>query len=213
MNKLLFLSFLTIISVQVMASESDFWVWFTNNQKTIESYEYGDEKLLDDILLELHKYNENLYFEFSTHDEINEFIVSAAGDNELFDSVFKLVASAPSLDNWEFIALKPAMGFEFVTTYEGVDYDPETIWFLPLVSNSNPKKLGLRVGIAGYNSEIHKNSENAIWILLDAGLGELKTAQEIHHVETVELPDNHEEKGYIEMKEIDAYLNWRNKNT
>lgn len=196
-----------------MASENDFWEWFSHNQQAIESYESGNETLLDDILIALHKYNDALYFEFSTQNEVNEFIISAGGDSEQFDSVFTLVGAAPKLKNWAFIALKPAMGFDFISTYEGVDYDPDKIWFLPLVSHSSPDKLGLRVGIPHYNSETHEHSVSAIWIVLDAGLGEFKSSQKIDYIETVELPSNPEELGYIEFNEIGDYLDWLEKKT
>ena len=196
-----------------MAGDNKFWVWFSENHEAIESYKSGDEKLLDEITEELHKYNENLYFEFSTHDEINEFIITAEGDSEHFDSVFTLIDSAPNIKGWKFIALKPAMGFEFITSYEGVDYNSDDLWFLPLSGKSNPKVLGLRVGIPNYDKKIHENSVSAIWILLDSGLGELKTTQEVHHVETTALPKNPEESGYIKVKEMEDYLEWRKKNT
>lgn len=134
-----------MVSVQAMASEKDFWSWFSKNQLDIEKYESGDEKLLDEIMLELHKYNKNLYFEFSTHEKINEFIITAEGEIQQFDSAFNLVNSAPKFENWKIMALKPAMGFDFITTYEGIDYNPDDLWFLPLSSNANPNILGLRV--------------------------------------------------------------------
>ncbi len=213
MTNLLTFLLLTLISVQLMADENEFWSWFSKHQLDIEKYESGDEKLLDEIMSELHKYNENLYFEFSTHEKLNEFIITAEGETQQFESVFNLVNSAPKFENWKIIALKPAMGFDFITNYEGVDYNPEDLWFLPLSSDSNPNMLGLRIGIPNYDKDTHKHSVAASWIIFDAGLGEYQTTQDIHHIETVALPKDPESDDYIKVKEIENYLTWRKKNT
>ncbi len=210
------LSILLIISISVgnvMAIENSFWSWFSSNVKTIESFSSGDEGMLNEILRNLHSYDENLYFEISTHEEVKELVITAEGDAAHFESVRRLISEAPDINNWIFVAFKPPMGFDFVSEYEGVTYDPSKLWFLPLVSESNPSLLGLRVGIPNYDEQFHEHSVPAILILLDTGLGELKAAEEINHVETGALPKNPASEGYIEFDEIGKYIDWRKNNT
>lgn len=211
MRKILATLILLVSTGQVMGEQLNFWSWFSSNIKTLESFQPGNDTILDAILENLHKYNSKLYFEISTNEEVNELVITAEGDSSQFDSVRKLVAGAPALKNWKITAFKPPMGFGFTNRYEGVDYDPGKLWFLPLVSEDDPKLLGLRVGIFDYDPKVHEHATQAIWILLDTGLGELRAAEEVHHVEAVLLPKSPENEGYIELNEINEYIDWRKK--
>ncbi len=55
----------------------------------------------------------------------------------------------PIYEGWAFIALKPPQGFQFTTTYEGTQFDPREMWFLPLESKSHPCDLGVRIAVPG----------------------------------------------------------------
>ena len=134
-----------------MSSEENFWKWFEKNRSRIEAYKPDDENTLDEILENLHKYNNSLAFEFSINREPNEFVITSEGDPEHFDSVIKLVSSAPDIEGWKIIAFKPALGFDLIADYEGVEYNPKEIWFLPLISQKLPKAIGLRIGIPNYD--------------------------------------------------------------
>ena len=76
------------------------------------------------------------------------------------------------LPDWQFIALKPAMGFDFVTNYEGVELDPKQMWFLPLKSASQPNDFALRVGVPNLLPEVQRQTSNGVLVILDTALGE-----------------------------------------
>ncbi len=211
MKKILFTAILMMFTAQIMGEQLNFWSWFSNNIETIESFQPGNEALLDEIMENLHQYNDKLYFEISTNEKVKELVITAKGDSSQFDSVKRLVASAPELKNWKIIAFRPPLGFGFTNEYEGVEYNPADLWFLPLVSKSNPELFGLRIGIPDFDPKKHEHSVDAIWILLNTGLGELKTTEEIHHVETAQLPKSTTEQGYIKFNEIDHFIEWRKK--
>ncbi len=76
-------------------------------------------------------------------------IVTAEGHVSSFPIAEKLVRLAPNVEGWAFIALKPPQGFQFTTTYEGTQFDPREMWFLPLESKSHPCDLGVRIAVPG----------------------------------------------------------------
>jgi hypothetical protein len=101
------------------------------------------------------------------------------------------------------------MGFGFQTTYEGVTFDPRSMWFLPLESGSNPAALGLRVGIPDFECVQEQIAKNAVLVILDTALGERSAASDIQHVEVAALPSKPENQGYIELTDLVDYIEWR----
>ena len=170
----------------------------------------ADHPYWDTVLSQLKEVHPGLWFEMS--DEMSghrEFVITAEGDPKLFPLVDAMVAAAPTTGTWVFVALKPAMGFDFVTTYEGVVFDSKSLWFLPLDSSADSSNLGLRIGIPGLNDEMRRVAGNAVMVILDTGLGERSSAMDVQHVEFAELPSQPEKEGYIELPDLPAYIAWR----
>lgn len=192
-----------------MENKTDFWTWFLKNQTAIESFKGSDDIILDQLLEQLHQYNEHLFFELSTNFEEKELVITAEGDSEQFDSVRNLIAKAPNVKNWKFTAFRPPLGFDFKTEYDGVEYDPQQLWFLPLDNKANPSAIGIRIGIPNFDEKVHIHSKAAAWIVLDTGLGELAAAQDIQYMDTGALPADPEQAGYIELSELPQYIIWK----
>ncbi len=213
MKKLLSLLTLFIFPSSVTANDQDFWKWFLQNQSKIEALKNADDPILAHLLEQLHKYNEHLFLELSTNAEEKELVITAEGDSEHFESVRNLIATAPKLKNWKFTAFRPPLGFALQTKYEGVEYDPAKLWFLPLENESNPSAVGIKIGIPSFDEKVHEHSTAAAWIILDTALGELVSALEIQYMETGALPADPAKEGYIELVELPDYLAWKkNKN-
>jgi hypothetical protein len=67
-----------------------FWKWFSENSNRFRSLAKhpSKEELLDEILARLHGIDPGLYFEVSEpHNGINELVITAAGNKELFPVV------------------------------------------------------------------------------------------------------------------------------
>lgn len=198
-----------------MGKEETFWAWFkTNSDKYYHLNQLSDvkekENLLEIFLKQLHIYCDNLFFEIGgIANEVQELIISAAGNKDYFDKVERLVAKAPKMHDWQIVAFKPSMGIDFVSEYEDVKLDPKQIWFLPLENENDPKELGLRICLPNYNPKKEKVFIAGCYQLFDTILGEKSAALDIQHVEVNRLPNKPEEKGLIELTELQKYISWR----
>jgi hypothetical protein len=170
-----------------MKSAAEFWSWLVAHEARIRRDR--SEAVLDEILAALHRYDPDLYFKIGGHPGgLVELVITAEGDRDHFDAVRALVAAAPAVEGWEFIAFSPAQGFHFVTEWDAARIDTRRAWFLPLVASSRPYQLGLRIAVADYDPADEQDWINAAHVVLDTALGELVAAERVQHVEVVALP-------------------------
>jgi len=187
-----------------------FWTWFVAHQAEFSSLASPNEPFWDLALERLKSVDEHFWFELSRdRDPVRELIVTAEGHVNSFPTADKLVRLAPKLEGWSFVALKPAQGFAFTTTYEGTSFDPRRMWFLPLVRESHPRDLGIRVAVPGLDRIDRISAHNAVLVILDTGLGERSAALDLQHTEVVEIPTDPASLGYIELPELAGYIAWR----
>lgn len=189
-----------------------FWRWLEAHKRELDRLEHPDDYFWQEILGRLRVFSERLYIEvsaLSTGTFERELIITTHGRRELFSVADRIVANALQIPGWKFISLKPAMGFDFKSCYEGIEFEPKSIWFTPLAKKLAPQFLGLRIGIPGLTPDINRQAANAVRIILDTALGERTSALEIHYVETVVLPEKPREAGYIELPKLPRYIEWR----
>lgn len=187
-----------------------FWQWFADHRSEFNVLSKPDEPFWDLALQQLKRVDERFWFELSsTNNGVREFVVRAEGHVEAFPTAEMLVKLAPEIEGWVFVALKPPMGFEFTTHYEGRLFEPRLMWFLPLEDSSRPQDFGMRVGIQGLESMDKMKAHNAVLVILDTALGERSAAVDIQHIEVSELPADPESLGYIELPELPSYISWR----
>ena len=151
---------------------SGFWTWFRANDAKLKAMPNADHPFWDTALAQLQLVHRGLRFEMS--DPVRgrrEFVITAEGDAKLFPLADAMVAAAPVMDAWTFVALKPAMGFDFTHQYEGVVYDPKSMWFLPLGIEGRPEALGLLIGVPSLRDLDQDGAEFAVTIILETGLG------------------------------------------
>ena len=190
----------------------EFWAWFATRKLEFSRLAGPDEPFWDLAVEQLKKVDEHFWFELSHEQQpAREFIVTAEGHVSSFSTAEKLVAGAPNIEGWSFIALKPPQGFQFTTTYEGIRFDPCQMWFLPLESKSRPDDLGIRIAVPGLDDIDKTTAHSAVLVILETSLGERSAALDLQHTEVTELPSDPASLGYIELPELPKYIAWRKK--
>ncbi len=195
--------------------EKKFWSWFLkNNKKFLHLNENEDivqkDKLQTDLLSNLNDYCKGLFFEIGgLPNGRAALIITAEGNLDLFKNVKELVDCAPKIDNWEIIAFKQPMGSDFKINYEGLELDPNTIWFLPLKNSKEPDSIGLKIGFPEYSENDEKKYLGAIFLIIDTLLGEESNAQNIGYIDIGVLPNQYEDKGYIELVKLPDFIDWK----
>jgi hypothetical protein len=187
-----------------MEDQRIFWSWFERNERRFRDIEVEEkEQLLNELLEALHTYCPHLWFETGRADDgISELIISAEGNTDYFSAVRTLIAAAPSIPAWRFIAFKPAMGFDFDTRYAGITFSPKAAWYLPLRSSSDSSALGLRVGYAHFDPARSQDFLTGTFIMLECALGELALGEQVQHIEVAALPSSPESSGYSPIPEL-----------
>jgi hypothetical protein len=189
-------------------SISAFWSWFTKHEQDMKTIRTAEGKCFVDLIDHLHQIDAGLFAEICTESHPCDLVITAGGLLRLIPLVERVVSAAPAIPGWTFTALKPAHGFDFKTSYEGVAFDPKAMWFLPLESKSRPEQFAIRVGVPDYDETRRKQTLAAIFIILDTALGERCVASDIHYIEAAEVPSEPEKCGYIEMVELPQFIQW-----
>jgi hypothetical protein len=184
-----------------------FWGWFGTHLADVSALADGDDPFWDIAQAELKRIDKRLWFELSRPDgSVREFIVTAHGDRDAFPLAEAVIARAPNITGWAFIALKPPMGFDFKTNYEGVEFDPCSMWFVPLKNDSRPELLSINIGVPNLTPAILRKAENAVLVILDTALGEREASHKIGYVEVTVLPESPGDHGFLPLKDLADYL-------
>lgn len=192
--------------------EEIFWNWFTKNQNKylfLDEVNFEErEKLMDELLIELHKYNKNLYFEIGgdSKNKKVEFIISAEGNVSYFSDVETLTYKAPEYEKWNIIAFKPPMGKGSKTEYKNRIFDSGKIMFIPLINNKNPKAVGIDVCYDDYDESEKDNLIIGTYLILDCILGEKSSALDIDYLEVIKTPENIIDYEFIFLDEIERFI-------
>ena len=194
----------------------DFWNWFEeNNHAFLFANEVENdvkEKMLENFTSELHKYNDRLFFQIGgMPGKDQELIITAEGDADQFESAEKLIEQAPSIKNWIFIPFIQPSDEDSTIQYGNAKITRSDLWFLPLQSQSHPNDIGIRIGVPDYSSLDKKDADNAVFKMLDSVLGEKSFALDINYIDIAELPQELEEKGWINLMEFRAFIEWKKK--
>ena len=195
-----------------MKTAEEFWDWFRMNNhpylfiNEVDSTE--KERLLDLFLEQLHAYCEGLYFEMGgSPKEDQELIISAEGIEKNFPKVEELVAKAPAMPNWKVIAFKQPKGEGFKTEYNGIVFDPENIYFMPLENSNEPQLIGIKVCVPGFSEETKNDFIAGTYLMLDGLIGEKAVTLDIDYLDIKGMPEDTD--GIVGIKQLGAYIGWK----
>lgn len=123
--------------------------------------------------------DERLAAEVSDEGGVRQVVITADGDIDAFDAARRVVAAAPSLPGWEFVALRPARGFDFEVTAGDRVFDAKELSFQALARDEAPTELAIRLLVP--NPWLEEWAELGLRVL-EAGLGE-EAAAHIGYIE------------------------------
>lgn len=184
---------------------NQFWLWFRGFASRLPGDDIPDE-LQDELLSQLQRVDDRLYFLMATGTTPKQLIITADGNTDAFPASDALVAEANDLAGWQFIALKPPMGFAFRFQDGPLDLDVAQLWFMPLKSSSDPKLLGVRIAFPDAGFVLKHQSVDAAYTILESALGERSVAEDIAHVDVADLPESPVDDGYLELPQLAAYI-------
>lgn len=192
-------------NIKIQKKIAEFWSWFLKNEPLLY---YGTDhkdrrrEVLCQISAELKKLNKHLVFELSPilEGELKEFIVSADGIKEAFHIVRQLIKYAPKHPNWVFIAFRPRLACNDLTISMGaIDFSYDDLFFRYVQTD---KEFGIELNVRNFNQTIWE--KNALFILLDALIGEYDAATEIDWVEWTVLDETQAEElfPFVELRKL-----------
>lgn len=190
---------------------AEFWRWFQSHLVEFGQLVDTESPLWNEALGRLKQLDERLWFMMSQPDRNGrEFIVTAEGDSGTFPLAERVIADAPRILGWKFVALKPPMGFDFTINYEGIEFYPRAMWFMPLKTASRPHDIGLRIGVPNLTASNKNQADNAVATILETALGERSASLDIQYLEVGALPQRPQAEGYVELHKLPSYIEWFN---
>jgi hypothetical protein len=151
-----------------MNPQQRFWEWFREHSSELMNFEKDQERIFDQLAMELQKVDSNLTFEFGPKGAKREFIISAGGIKKAFPSVSALAHAAPAFDQWQITAFRPRRISTSAVDFKGKRVDPKDVQFSLL---DNGKIAGIYLFIPGFQ-ESDIDLKQIGYLLLDETLGE-----------------------------------------
>lgn len=193
-----------------------FWAWFEQHNKPylfLSSMEEATKSNhLNRLVDELHQYSEHLYFEIGgVPDADQELIITAEGASEHFDKVKSLVAAAPQIAGWRFIAFVPPRGTSFELSFDN-NYvlKAADLNFLPMENPMQPDALGLKIDVPDWERvKDYDWLRPAVFKILECILGEESFALDIQYVDISPLPSDKDGLVMLPLEQLESFIKWR----
>lgn len=191
----------------------EFWTWFSDNNSPYLFLADMEEDERNRVLIELrdqlHQYCDGLFYEIGGEsDDYVEFVITAAGQKEVFPMVEELHAAAPEIKGWKIIPFKQPQEPTFTCDYRGYSFDPTKMWFLPLEAEGSPQLIGIEVGVDDFEEMGEQVAIGGVYITLDTMLGERSCALDLDHLQVGALPEDVSLQGYAPLADLPRYIAW-----
>jgi hypothetical protein len=185
-----------------------FWDWFARHEKEfLNINEENYHKAFYKMYKYLEKFNPYLGFEFivDSKNGKREFVVTANGNIDLFDTVFSLIDAAPEKlkERWIFTALRQPMADEIVIHFNEMTIESKDIFYELEESETEPGKWDIFVYIKGVSYDSEETEEylaEALMTLLDGVVGEYTNATKISELILVEKGELENPKNILELR-------------
>ncbi|QYR21869.1 hypothetical protein KZ483_02165 [Paenibacillus sp. sptzw28] len=184
--------------------KASFWKWFSNKENELYlNFEENKDHYMDEISERLNAIDPNLTFEIGTiNDEVKrQFIISADGIADSFESVENLCNAAPAYSNWITVKFRPRMSSENIEISMGdVELSYDDIYF---IHENHRHYVDLKIYIRNYDSKDNRY-DFSYFILLDSLVGEYDAVAKIGDTSFYPLTNDIREraKKFVELTSI-----------
>ncbi len=182
-----------------------FWDWFVRRAPALKAIRSAEDAAYAELETRVAKIDPRLDVEIGGSygsDEMS-LVITAHADARLFPVVDSLVQSAPSIDGWRILALKPPLFEDLEVTYDGGAIRSGDIWFRVLGERGLPGRHTIEVACADFERDC---IENAALLALESLLGERAFATSIEVARFVALPSNPVASGFAPIDRLPALL-------
>jgi len=196
-------------SVKKKDHVENFWAWFTTNQKRLRKFEADPDRYLAEMLVQVKKIQTGLAIELEPPQKgIIRMTVSADGNEDLFSLVKNIIAKAPVIKGWQFIAFRQRMDPEQVKEMklkaQNHELDPGQMKFFPIISGDT---LDLIIYAKGITTENYNQVAYGALLLLDNILGEYDCATKVRSYDFHDMPATKEElEDLLPLLNLAAYV-------
>lgn len=163
---------------------------------------------LDELLNQLHKYNQDLGYVLNLEHSIHaELVITAEGNFRLFEDVIFLTNMAPVMEDWTFLNFMYPTDVTGAFVYEDIILYPDDIYF---TARKNNKRLGLfdlqLYMDVSQTTRQSANFDDAINLLLLNLLGEIDFATTIGRYSVNQMPAVPGRKRLNELCELPEFV-------
>lgn len=193
----------------------EFWNWFVTEEqafyKVMKRHEGIEEHFFDHLAPKLGQLREGVYFLAGmAGEEVAELVLTPDGVVKNIAFIEDLVQQAPTLPNWKFTALKPAVDInQFDIKMNNYIFSKDKISFYAIEHPHYPDEVDLVIVYDDFVKEDESLIGDGILIFLDNFLGELNA---ITSIDTLKVIGPKEAEGeLIPIFKLKDYLIWREK--
>lgn len=194
---------------------SEFWGWFMANEQAFYDIVKGGKNPEADFFSKLSpklgELKDGFYYQTGMYDSNTaELVFTPDGIVKNIVFVEELVKAAPTITNWKFTALKPALEIDNVgIKMAGYIFDSKNLFFYAIDHERYPDEVEIAIVHKDYNEKDKSIIINGTYIFLDNYLGELNAITMIDNLEII--PPDQAEKELIPIAKLKDYLVWREK--
>jgi len=194
----------------------DFWNWFVKHERTffqiVKNSDHIDQNFFSKLSPKIDALRKELYFLTGMYsDDIAELVITPDGVVKNIAFVEALIDAAPSLPNWKFTALKPAIEDmeKFKISMYGFSFDINEMHFYPIEHIYRPDDVDIVITHPEYTEENKANIAHGVEIFLDNYIGELNS---IITIDNLNVTSSKQATGeLIPLIKLKDYLIWREK--
>lgn len=177
------------------------WAWLQDDDALQGALRtMSAEQVAERFGAELAKVDDRVGVEVTDRSGTREVLLTAGGDADAFGRVRELVAGAPAMPGWAYVALRPGRGFEFDIEVGGRMFPARALSFVALEKGDAPTSLAIRLLVP--NPEAGDWAEAGLSVI-EAGVGE-EAAARIGYLEIGKREDDTE--GVYAIESLEGWI-------